>query len=421
MAKKPVNRWAVFTAGWIINFFVASAALFSVFAKPMTMLHGWSMTNFSLSFTFYTLCLCLLGIFSGRIADKYGAKKIIYAGAALYGAGWFLTGRCDNLLQMYLVYGVMAGSGGGMIYNSTIATTLRWFPDKKGKISGLLLAAAALGPFTLAPITSFLVEKFGVAHAFEILGILFFIAISAVGWLMASAPAGYKPVGWNPLPTEANSAVEKDYEWKEMLSTPLFYTLLLVFICASTAGTMMINSASVIAQTQIGVAATIGALIVSVSTLSNFAGRLSFGVIYDKIGGFKALLFSFGLTIAALLMIGTAKSMPLFIVCVVLMGFSFGGLLVVFPPITANHFGTKNLGVNYGIMFLGYAGGSYVGPRISSHFMDTTGSFYMAYFVAAAFSALGAAMVAMLMIKAGKKQTAGYQNTLLSAELNKAK
>lgn len=412
MVSKKFNRWRVFAGGWIINFFVSAAAIFSVLSKPMTKLHGWSMTDFSLAFSVYTLCLAILGIFSGRIADKYGAKRIMYVGALLYSAGWFFTGRCETLTQLYLVYGVIAGSGGGIIYNAVIATTLRWFPDKKGKASGLLLAAAAIGPFTLAPFSAVVLEKVGVVSTFQVLGAIFLIAICAVGWMMDSAPANYKPEGWNPTNTTVNTVSDKDYEWNEMLATPLFYTLLVIFICASTAGTMMINSTSVIAQNQIGVAATVGALAISVSTMLNFIGRLSFGVIFDKIGGFKSLLLSLAVTIIALILIGTAKALPMFLVCVIMLGFSFGGLLVLFPPITSKYFGTKNLGVNYGIMFLGYAGGSFVGPRLSSYFLDTTGTFSAAYISAAALAAFGAILTIIMMINEKKKvsQKEAYTN-----------
>lgn len=412
MVSRKFNRWRVFAGGWIINFFVSAAAIFSVVSKPMTKLHGWSMTDFSLAFSIYTLFLSLLGIFSGRIADRYGAKKIMYVGAVLYGAGWFFTGKCETLTQLYLVYGFIAGSGGGIIYNAVIATTLRWFPDKRGKVSGFLLAAAAIGPFTLAPFAAVILGKFGIVGTFNVLGSIFFIAICAVGWMMDSAPANYKPEGWNPNNNTPNTASNsgRDYEWNEMLSTPLFYMLLVIFICASTAGTMMINSTSVIAQNQIGVAATVGALAVSVSTLLNFIGRLSFGVIFDKIGGFQALLLSLAITIIALMLIGNVKALPMFLICVIMLGFAFGGLLVLFPPITSKYFGTKNLGVNYGIMFLGYAGGSFVGPRISSYFLDTTGSFSAAYLSAAALAALGAILTIIMLIKDKKKssQSSGY-------------
>ncbi|HWQ07797.1 MAG TPA: OFA family MFS transporter, partial [Holophaga sp.] len=389
MGDRYPNRWLVFSAGFIINFFVSAAAIFSVVAKPMTQLRGWSMTEFSLAFSVYTLFLAVFSIFSGRVVDAFGARINMYVGAVLFGAGWAFTGRCTTLTQLYLVYGVLAGTGGGIIYNSVIVTVLRWFPDRRGKASGMLLAAAAIGPFTLAPLASVIMGRVGVVATFAVLGTLFFVAISGVGWLMASAPVGYQPEGWNPSPAQAGAASGRDRTWRAMLASPLFWSLLAIFVCACTAGTMMINSISLIAQKQMGVAATAGALAVSVSTALNFVGRLSFGAIYDRIGGFKAVLVSLALTIVALLALMTAQSMALFLACVVLLGFAFGGMLVIYPPITGKYFGIKNLGVNYGIMFLGYAGAAFVGPRIASHFYDTTGSFRLSYLAAAAVTALG--------------------------------
>ncbi|TWH47639.1 OFA family MFS transporter [Sporomusa sp. KB1] len=410
MNEHTTNRWRVFASGWLILFMLGAVAIFSVLAKPMVALRGWSMTDLSLAYSIYTFCFAICGIFSGRAVDLYGAKKSMYLGAFLFGGGWFFTGMCESLTQLYFVYGVIAGGGGGIMYNPVIAATLRWFPDKRGKISGMLLASASIGPFILAPLASIALEKAGVTGTFELLGSLFFITIIAVGWMMDSAPANYKPKGWNPVSSTANTTPNKDdnkdYEWKDMLSTPLFYMLLAVFICASTAGAMMVNSTAVIAQTQISVAATVGALAVSISTMTNFIGRLFFGAIYDKIGGFKSLLLSLAMTCVALILIGSAKSMPLFITCVIILGFAFGGLLVAFPPITGKYFGTKNLGVNYGIMFLGYSGGCFVGPRLSSYFFDTTGSFAMAYISAAGLAVLGAILVGIIMLTQKRQESA---------------
>lgn len=405
MYGKHHNRWLVFAAGFIINFFVSAAAIFSVVAKPMTELRGWSMTQFSLAFSVYTLCLAIFGIFSGRVADKFGAKKNMYLGAVLFGAGWGFTGRCETLTELYLVYGVLAGTGGGIIYNAVIATVLRWFPDIRGKASGMLLAAAAIGPFTLAPLAAVIMDKVGVVDTFAVLGGLFFAFICAVGWLLESAPDGYKPAGWNPSPSQASAAAGNDCTWQQMVVSPLFWSLLLIFVCACTAGTMMINSISVIAQKQLGVAATVGALAVSVSTALNFMGRLSFGVIFDKLGGFTAVLISLMLTIIALLLLNSADTMTVFMVCVCLLGFAFGGMLVVYPPITGKYFGSKNLGVNYGIMFLGYAGAAFIGPRLSSHFYDTTGSFNLSYLAAAGVAAFGAVLVLLTMFFTNKQKS----------------
>jgi OFA family oxalate/formate antiporter-like MFS transporter len=253
-----------------------------------------------------------------------------------------------------------------------------------------------------------LIEHFGVLNAFKILGVIFGVAICAVGWLMDSAPENYRPDGWSgPNNTNSNQvSVTINYDWKQMIKTPLFYVLLFTLVCASTAGTMMVSSVSVIAQEQVGLTATVGAVIVSISTMSNFVGRLSFGVIFDKLGAYRALLVSLVMTIAALLMISMASSLAFFIFCIIILGFSFGGLLVIFPPLTSLSFGPKNLAMNYAIVFLGYAGGTFVGPQIASYFRDTTGTFTTAYISAAILTAIGIVLVGILLFLNKKKEQA---------------
>ncbi|TWH45526.1 OFA family MFS transporter [Sporomusa sp. KB1] len=420
MLNCKLNRWFVFAGAWIIIFCVAASAIFSVFSIPLSKLHGWSLAEVNLSFSIYQLFLGIVGILGGRYADKKGAVSLMYGGGFLYGAGWFLTGTSDSIPMLYLTYGVMAGAGAGAVYNATLVTALRWFPDMRGKISGCLLAAAAFGPFVLAPLTNTLFSRIGtdvagVATTFHILGLLFFCCIAAVGWLMKLAPADYpsqfaaNAPGKKAQPSESAVFAEQNYEWTEMIKTPLFWILFFTFMCAGTAGTMMISSTSIIAQTQIGLTPAIGAIAVSISTISNFTGRLSFGVLIDRLGDFKALLISLSASAVALLLLGTAEAPTLFFICVVILGFAFGAPLVVFPPITSRKFGSKNFGINYGIMFLGFTCANYVGPKIAAAFKDATGSFHGAYFAASAIAVLGALIVLCLLRYEKNHQSLQYK------------
>lgn len=403
---KRTNRWIVFMSAWIIIFLVASIAIFSVFSKPMTSLHGWSIADYSLAYSLYTLVFAVVAIFAGIITDKYGVKLLMYIGGLLFGLGWFLTGSVTTIPMLYLTFGLIAGSGAGMMYNSSLVTAMRWFPDKGGKISGLLLSSAAIGPFILSPIVAIIIGKFGVSNAFRILGVVFAVVIFAVGWLLSAAPANYRPKGWSPPVMEGTTKdhIGINLNWKQMFKSPLFYLLFLTLVVASTAGTMLVSSASIIAQAQVGLTATAAAIIVSISTLSNFAGRLSFGVIYDKYGAYMALLINLVMTISALLLMTIATNMAFFVFCIIVLGFSFGGLLVVFPPLTSQSFGPKNLGMNYAIVFLGYSGGAFVGPRIASYFKETTGSFTMAYISAAILTAIGIGLVGLILYLNKKKE-----------------
>lgn len=406
MNTKTPNRWRVFMAAWFIIFCASAIAIYSVFAAPMAETHGWSIAQFNRAYTIYNFVMAIVAIFAGFVADRFGARILMYAGGFLYGLGWFLAGFAGSLPALYATLGATAGAGAGLVYNAALITALRWFPDKGGTISGLLLSAAAVGPFLLSPVSSFIIRQLGVEWAFHILGVLYVVVIGSVGWMMARPPAAYSPPGGGGAKNRPRQYRGKSCTWHKMLQTPLFYLLFLCFACASISGTMMVSSISGIAQMQLGVSASYAALIVSISTLANLGGRLAFGILFDKLGATAALLLNITLSIAALAVMAFAHIAPLFIACVVVLGFSYGGILVMFPPLTASLFGTTHQSTNYAVVFLGYALGSFIGPSIASPFLDGGASFTPAYFIAAALSAVGLLFTGLLH-RGIQKQRAG--------------
>ena len=190
------------------------------------------------------------------------------------------------------------------------------------------------------------------------------------------------------------------------VKTPVFWVMVVMFIFANAAGTMMVSATSPIAQNQIGQNAMTAAMCVSIMTLANMCGRIGFGFIYDKLKGWNSLILVLVLNGISMCMLTVAKSLPYFIACICLVGFSFGGLLVVFAPIVKNVFGSKYYNRNYGLIFIGYGIGAFVGPKISATFYDSTGS-YVAGYIGSAL--LAAAAVALVF--AARKLTAKMQET----------
>ncbi|GAA3037555.1 L-lactate MFS transporter [Microbacterium dextranolyticum] len=405
--SRPNNpaRWGVLGAAFIVLFFVSSIALFSVFLNPLAQKNDWTPVDVTLSFSIFQTVMAVTGIFSGRISDRVGPRAVLLLGGLLFGIGWFFTGLVTALPMLYLVHGVIAGMGNGLVYNPALTTAQRWFPDMRGKASGLLLGGAAIGPALLAPAANALLGAMGLTGALMTLGVVFWIAISLGGLFVRPVPVGYAPQG-APAAATADGGVD----WRGMLSSGRFYLMLALFAAAATGGTMLVGAVSAIAQKQIGdvgtmAAAAFGALMVSVSTIANFAGRLSFGALYDRIGPYRSLLIMLSGTLAAMLLLTIATAPALFVVCIVMLGFTFGALLVIYPPLTGETFGTKNLGVNYGIMFLGYAIGAWIGPRLAtSLFSDETG-YRNAFFAASAICAVG--LVLVFVLKATASRTRG--------------
>lgn len=280
-----------------------------------------------------------------------------------------------------------------MIYPACLPTALKWFPDKSGSISGLVQAGAACGPFIMSPIAQMLIDNYGAQSACKILGIIFLIGVGLVAWMIVPCPDGWTPEGWVPSTEQSKELNTKDYNIPQMVKTPIFWILLLMFIFANAAGTMMVSATSPIAQNQIGLSAMDAALCVSLMTLFNMFGRIAFGFIYDKLKGWNSLLLVLVINGISMLMLTIADSYIYFILCIALVGFSFGGLLVVFAPMVKIIFGSKYYNRNYGLIFIGYGIGAFVGPKISASFYDTTGSYVMGYLGSAILAALAIALI----------------------------
>ena len=397
MKITKATRWRVFAGVWIQSLFTSATAYFSLFCIPLTTKFGWSDSDFALAYTIYMFTYCAVGFLGGSLAQKLSPRITIYIGLALFAGGWFLTGFASSIPQLYIFYGLLAGAGGGLIYPACLPTALKWFPDRSGSISGLVQAGASCGPFIMSPIAQRLISAYGPQMTCRILGIVFLIGVGVVAWMIVPCPEGWKPEGWTPSTEQAKLINVKDYNIGQMCKTPIFWVLLVMFIFANAAGTMMVSFTSPIAQRQIGQSAMTAALCVSIMTLANMCGRIGFGFIYDKLKGWNSLLLLMVINGASMLMLTQAKSLPFFILCVVLVGFSFGGLLVVFAPMVRMIFGSKYYNSNYGLIFIGYGIGAFIGPKISASFYDSTGA-YTFGFIGSACLAL-AALVLILVAK----------------------
>lgn len=401
--KKDVKRYSILVAAWIITFFVSAVSAFSVLSAAMTNINTgvldaagsakFTSSMFANAYALYQLCLAVAGIFAGRIVDKIGPKRVVLTGVLLFSAGWFFTGLCTQMWQIYLVFGILAGTGAGMIYNPNVTAALKWFPDKRGLISGILLASAALGPFTFSPVATWIIGHFQNAQiTFRIFGAVFVIVMGLSAFFLKKAEPKDLPAGYTPPQADTSvpaAPLSADYHWTSMLRSPLFYLMLFLFICATTSGNMFVGANYSIAQIQTGASAGSAAMAVSICALANFFGRLLFGWLVDRLGEAKSMVLSLCVTMLSLFLMMAADTLTLYIVAVSLVGIGFGAIMVIFPPLCGKTFGMKNLGMNYGFVFIGYAGSSFVGPRIAAYFKDNIGNFQGAYQIATGITVLG--------------------------------
>ena len=400
--KGMEKRKLIFTAAFFVIFVCSASAAFSVFSIPLQEATGGNASQVALTLTIYQFSMSLFGIISGRIVDKSGPKKLMYIGGLIFGLGWFMTAFVTSIPLLYLTCGLVGGAGNGLLYNPSLNTALRWYPEKRGTMSGVLLCAASVGPLVTAKAGAILCDQFGI-RGLTFLGISYLIIIWLVGFKMELPEKNWLPTGFSQVSANSDSN-QNHYAPKEMLSTSKFWLLLLLFSIACTGGIMMIGTLSSIGQVQLGMTPVSAANLVAVNLLSNLCGRLIIGKLCDKWGELETLALIFVLTIISLIGLSFSYSLPIFIFFLIILGASFGGVLVVFPPLTSKTFGMKHSGVNYGIMFFGYSIGALLGPQIAARFVDPSLGIkaYHQAFIIATFVAIVGLVLALIVRKAFK-------------------
>lgn len=406
MSENSTNRWLILFSGVLINLCIGSAYAWSVYQKPLIAMFKWSTTDTSLAFTLSCLLVPVAMIVAGKIQDQKGPRMVIFGGGVIFGLGIIGAGFTDSLAFLYMTYGVLGGVGIGAVYACTVANTVKFFPDKRGLASGLVVAGFGSGAVVLAPLSSALIEAYGVLTTFKILGAAYLVIISACTPLVKTAPSGYRPAGWTPPAPTAITITGTDKNWREMLADPMFYILWSIYIIGCVSGLMIIGHASPIGQEVIKLNPATAAMAVGFLALANTAGRIFWGWVSDKIGRYNAVMIMFALSSVVMFALTQVTTFVPFVVVLMVIGLCFGGVMGIFPSITADVFGAKNLGMNYGIIFTAWGAAGYVGPRMAGHFKEINkGDYTQAFLIAAGLSVIGILLTYIVQYKK-KKATA---------------
>ncbi|WZL73871.1 OFA family MFS transporter [Clostridiaceae bacterium 35-E11] len=401
------KRWFVLIASLAINLCIGTGYSWSVFAKPLMQEFGWVAAQAALAFTVCNSISPITMISGGKIQDMFGPRWVIFVGGILFGGGIFLCGLSTTLTWLVISYGIVTGLGMGLVYSCTIANTVKFFPDKRGLIGGLATAGYGLGSIIVPPIANALIASKGILSTFKILGVIYVLVICGFSFLIMRAPANFVPDGWTPpIPTKNSAVSGVDKTWKQMLADPMFYVMLIMLLIGAFSGLMIVSQASPIAQGMVGVSPAQAAIAVSVLALFNAGGRLLCGVVSDKIGRINTLTSVFVLSAAMMMLLTTVKvgAYGIFLIAISGIGLCFGGFMGVYPAFTADSFGAKNNGVNYGIMFCGFALAGFFGPRTAASISAASGGNYTkAFIIGAVLSIIG--LVITFIYRAMKKKS----------------
>ncbi len=385
------QRWTTLVVSLIINLVIGTGYAWSVFGSAWAEELNTSPGTTALAFTICNAVGPITMILGGKINDALGPKWVIFLGGLMFGGGMFITGFAQSMTLLIVGYGLIFGLGMGLVYSCTIGNTVKFFPDKRGMAGGLTTAFYGLGSVILAPIAAKMVApgSLGVHKTFFVLGIIYLVVICVGAFLVKPCPAGFVPEGWTPPAPAPGAKAPEDKTWSQMLKDPIFYVMFIMLLTGAFFGLMMISQCSAIANFK-GISAA--AVIVSVLALFNAAGRVVCGVVSDKLGRINTLIACLVLAIIGLgcmFASGDDGSTALFVVGICFVGFAFGAFMGVYPGFTADQFGAKNNGVNYGVMFIAFALAGVLGPMIMRSVFASTGSYQNAYIICIVLAVVG--------------------------------
>ena len=389
--SKVMNRWLVVVGAIIIQLCLGAIYAWSVFT-PQLKEAGWTAAQTQAVFAAGLAFFAIVMVIAGRLMPKIGPRVLAMAGGVVLGIGYLLAGLFGgtNFWAIFIFIGVIGGSGIGLAYVVPIAVGMRWFPDKKGLITGLAVAGFGFGAMLwvkLAGTWGNLIFDLGLNTTFTIYGIVFFISVVIGGIWMVFPPEGWKPEGWTPPEPAQGSAASgtTDFTSGEMLKTPQFYMILITFAFGASAGLMSIGLMKLFpihALTAAGIAnasAVAGTAMAVFFSLANGIGRIAWGAMSDKLGRKTSIVIMMGTQgIIVILFQWMAGTPALLYLGAALIGFNFGGNFALFPTMPADTFGTKYVGQNYGWVFLAYGIGGIFGPILGGRLGDM-GNFPLAF------------------------------------------
>ena len=367
---------------------------------------GWTKVETQIVFSVGLAFFAIVMVWAGKKLAVWGPKKLATLSAVVLGIGYALAGLFGgtNFWALTILIGVIGGAGIGIGYVVPIAVGMRWFPDKKGMITGLAVAGFGFGAMLwvkLAGAWGHLIADYGLSSTFTAYGVAFAVLVFIGATWMVFPPEGWLPEGYIPPETAAGNASNKqDFTSNEMLKTPQFFLIFLTFVFSAGAGLMSIGLMKLYPMealtangfTNLEASAIAGTAMAVFFSLANGLGRIIWGSLSDLLGRRLSIIIMAAtqgiIIIAFTKMAGTPVLLYL---GATLIGFNFGGNFALFPTITADTFGAKNIGENYPFVFLAYGVGGIVGPILGGGLGDL-GNFPLAFTICGVACLIGAVL-----------------------------
>jgi OFA family oxalate/formate antiporter-like MFS transporter len=370
------NRWVIATAGVFLQIALGAVYAWSVFRIPLARQFGWSISEVTLTFT---ICIFVLGIsafFGGLWLNRRGPRVVALTGGVLYGVGVFLASFSDHgLWWLYLSYGVIGGIGLGFSYIVPVAVLVKWFPERRGLITGIAVGGFGAGALITAPVATRLIQTVGVLHTFAFLGAAFLIVTVISGSFMQNPPEGWKPEGWNPTASQVSQRAKREYTLGEALGTWQWWALWLLLFLNTSAGISVISQEAPIFQELARVSAVVAAGMVGVVSLGNALGRVFWAWVSDTITRKATFFVMFLLQVLLFWFLPSITSAGMLAAVAFVILLCYGGGFGTMPAFAADYFGAKNVGPIYGLMLTAWGFASAFGPLLIANMRQVSGTY----------------------------------------------
>jgi len=401
---RKLGLYTVFAAV-AIQLTLGVAYIWSVFQTGIAdSIFGGDNAAAGLTFSLLIVVLTVGSVIGGKLAARFSISSIIFAGGVILSLGFFLASfvTANNAWLLWVTYGVMGGLGMGFSYSTTIACVQKWYPHKKGFVTGIIVSALGFGGVVFTPIVESVIAAFGGTgvgepKAFMVLSAVFLVVCSVGSLFIKNPPEGYM-VDAVVSNTTAKKQT-KEATPSEMFKTPQFYLLTGAFLLACMGGLMMIGFAKPIAVAKgLAATATIGVLAIS---MFNSIGRLLWGMVSDKLGRINTIIVLLSITAILSLLVNAASGYWIYVL-IACIGFTYGGLLSNFPSLTADLFGAKHMATNYGFVLLGFGAGAIISSQIAGYYKNVAANdislMFPAFVIASCCAVVGIVMMLVLRV-----------------------
>ena len=391
---KHLNRWVYAIVGVIVLLFAGLVYAWSVLSTPIAAeFADWSKAQLSMTFTIVMIMFCIGSLLCGLLSGKLSAKMSVRIGAVLFLLGFFLASRTQSLAMLYIGFGVLCGLSSGLCYNAVMSTMVRWFPDRPGLISGVLLMGFGGGSFIIGKLYQAWtpVEIGGWRASFLVMGIIIFVVLAICSFFFVAPGADFVA----PAAKNSKAAVKiagKEYKSLEMVKKPSFWLYYVWAIALSAAGLALISQASgVVWEASASQTAGAVATIVGLISICNALGRVLFGGMYDKYGrslSMQLVNILFIITSGVLILALAAKSVVVVIIGFILGGLAYSGITPTNSAFCRAYFGPVNYPVNFSLINSNLIFASF-GSTVSGALFDASGSYNVTFFLIIGLAVVG--------------------------------